>query len=72
MADAYALCSLTIRGLKSDSAVLCTKKMTFEMKEAETSNTLLLLPHCSTDAELPSTSESPIYQKVESCLQLLC
>lgn len=72
MADVYVLYSLTIRGLKSDSAVLCTKKTTFEIKDAETSNTLLLLPQCATAAELSSASESPIFQKVELDLQLLC
>lgn len=35
---------LTIRGDAEDSAVLCTKGSTYEMKEAETSNSLLLLP----------------------------
>ncbi|GIY49184.1 sister chromatid cohesion protein DCC1 [Caerostris darwini] len=35
---------LTIRGDAEDSAVICTKNSTFELKEAETSNSLLLLP----------------------------
>ncbi|GBO34238.1 Sister chromatid cohesion protein DCC1 [Araneus ventricosus] len=35
---------LTIRGDADDSAVLCTKSRTYELKEAETSNSLLLLP----------------------------
>ncbi|GBN04216.1 Sister chromatid cohesion protein DCC1 [Araneus ventricosus] len=35
---------LTIRGDAGDSAVLCTKSSTYELKEAETSNSLLLLP----------------------------
>ena len=38
--------SLSIRGLKSDSAVLCTDVESFELKEAETSNTLLIVPEC--------------------------
>ncbi|CAB4056075.1 DSCC1 [Lepeophtheirus salmonis] len=37
--------SLVIRGVPNDSAVLCTHSTTFEMKEAETSNTLLLTPN---------------------------
>jgi len=43
--------SLVIRGSKTDTAVLCTKDETFEVKGAETSNTLLLLPECSFTAD---------------------
>ncbi|UYV81963.1 DSCC1 [Cordylochernes scorpioides] len=35
---------LVIRGDPSDSAVLCTPDQTFDIKEAETSNSLLILP----------------------------
>ncbi|GFW80166.1 sister chromatid cohesion protein DCC1 [Trichonephila clavipes] len=35
---------LTIRGDPEDSAVICNKTTTFELKEAETSNSLLLMP----------------------------
>ncbi|XP_013396721.1 sister chromatid cohesion protein DCC1 isoform X2 [Lingula anatina] len=35
---------LTIRGDKTDSAVVCTNRKTFEIKEAETSNSVLILP----------------------------
>ena len=46
------LCSsLSVRGMKSDSAVLCTSDESFEMKEAETSNSLLLLPQCQFTAQ---------------------
>ncbi|XP_033644966.1 sister chromatid cohesion protein DCC1-like [Asterias rubens] len=40
--------SIIIRGEKSDSAVLCLDDKTYDIKEAETSNTLLMLPDCST------------------------
>ncbi|GFT07144.1 sister chromatid cohesion protein DCC1 [Nephila pilipes] len=35
---------LTIRGNAEDCAVICNKTSTFELKEAETSNSLLLMP----------------------------
>ena len=38
---------MTIRGDHQDEAVLCTDKATFDLKVAETSNSLLLVPHCS-------------------------
>ena len=45
------LCVLTLRvvlrGDRDDNAVLCTKDTTFELKVAETSNTLLLTPSLS-------------------------
>jgi len=49
---------LVIRGSETDSAVLCTANETFEIKEAETSNSLLILPHCSiTTSELDASNE---------------
>ena len=41
--------SLTVRGEKTDSVVVCTNNKTYEMREAETSNSLLLLPTCTTE-----------------------
>ena len=41
-----------IRGDKDESAVLCTSDKTFEMKEAETSNSMLILPHIQYGDEL--------------------
>lgn len=35
---------VVLRGERDDNAVLCTKDTTFELKVAETSNTLLLMP----------------------------
>jgi len=46
-----------LRGLQTDSAVLCTKDATFDVKVAETSNTLLLLQHLSVADELPSVAD---------------
>ncbi|KZC09132.1 Sister chromatid cohesion protein DCC1 [Dufourea novaeangliae] len=37
--------SLTFQGNKEDSVVLCTKSKTYEVKEAETSNSCLLVPN---------------------------
>jgi sister chromatid cohesion protein DCC1 len=36
--------SLIFRGTKDENAVLCTHNQTYDVKEAETSNSLLLLP----------------------------
>ena len=44
---ANSLCSgdiLTIRGQESENAVICSKDKTYDIKEAETSNSLLLVP----------------------------
>ena len=35
--------TLTVRGDESENAVICSKEKTFEIKEAETSNSLLLV-----------------------------
>ena len=40
------MCSVTIRGDHQDEAVLCTDKATFDLKMADTSNSLLLVPQC--------------------------
>jgi len=63
-------CSLSVRGLKSDSAVLCTRDESFEVKEAETSNSLLLLPHCQFTAQSLSGSAQPsaVNRQVHPCL----
>ena len=45
------ICSVAIRGDHQDEAVLCTDKATFDLKVAETSNSLLLVPHCSIPKE---------------------
>lgn len=38
--------TVTIRGEHQDEAVLCTDKVTFDLKMADTSNSLLLVPQC--------------------------
>ena len=38
---------VVLRGDRDDNAVVCTKDTTFELKVAETSNTLLLTPSLS-------------------------
>jgi len=48
---------LTMRGEAGDNSVLCSKTKTFEIKEAETSNSLLLLPELSFPDQI-SGSES--------------
>merc|ERR1719412_1959805 len=42
---------LVIRGDEADSAVLCSETKTYEIKEAETSNTFLLLDKISSSAD---------------------
>lgn len=43
--------SLVFRGTKDENAVLCTRSRTYDVKEAETSNSLLLLPDLKWPAE---------------------
>uniref|UniRef100_A0A6J0U1P2 Sister chromatid cohesion protein DCC1 n=1 Tax=Pogona vitticeps TaxID=103695 RepID=A0A6J0U1P2_9SAUR len=43
--------SLVIRGDREEHAVLCSKDKTYDMKIADTSNTLLFLPGCATPEE---------------------
>ncbi|XP_072855383.2 sister chromatid cohesion protein DCC1 isoform X1 [Pogona vitticeps] len=44
-------CRLVIRGDREEHAVLCSKDKTYDMKIADTSNTLLFLPGCATPEE---------------------
>eukprot|EP00057_Strongylocentrotus_purpuratus_P034022 XP_793636.4 PREDICTED: sister chromatid cohesion protein DCC1-like [Strongylocentrotus purpuratus] len=53
---------LIIRGDKTDHAVLCTDSKTYDLKVAETSNTLLVLKDCFTKDNLPS-GENRLHQK---------
>lgn len=48
---------ISIRGEEDDNAVLCTEKETFDIKEGETSNSLLLLPSCSLPDSLQGENE---------------
>ncbi|XP_005107055.1 sister chromatid cohesion protein DCC1 [Aplysia californica] len=55
--------SVTIRGDKNDGAVLVTDDKTYDFKEAETSNSMLLLPQLSFSSDLPSEGDQEIVQK---------
>jgi len=48
---------LTMRGDEGDNSVICSDKKTFEIKEAETSNSLLLVPQLSFPEQI-AVSES--------------
>ncbi len=45
--------NLLCRGEEEESVVLCTSTHTFDVKEAETSNSLLLLPDLSFPEHMP-------------------
>ncbi|XP_064456086.1 sister chromatid cohesion protein DCC1-like isoform X2 [Ornithodoros turicata] len=51
---------LTFRGRDDDTAVLCTNKCTFEVREAETSNSLLLVPDLILPAEMGSVDDNSL------------
>ena len=48
---------VTIRGGANDLAVLCTKSNTFDIKEQETSNGLLLLPMLKLPQDIEAKAE---------------
>ncbi|PIK42102.1 putative sister chromatid cohesion protein DCC1-like [Apostichopus japonicus] len=53
--------NLIIRGYKKESAVLCLDGVTFDLKEAQTSNTLLLLDKCFCSPEDFQENETDIH-----------
>lgn len=56
---------MVIRGDTEDGAVLCTGNETFDIKEAEISNSLLLVPGIEWSKDLPDTGEKEIkYREV--------
>ncbi|KAI0219466.1 Sister chromatid cohesion protein DCC1 [Lamellibrachia satsuma] len=55
--------SLVVRGEKTDQAVLCTKDQTYDIREAETSNTLLMMPQFDFPSQLESHSEPVILHR---------
>lgn len=63
---------LVIRGGNTDSAVLCTSNETFEMKEAETSNSMLILPQCSLTSEQLEKTNQPSAVCQQVVYQLCC
>ena len=48
---------ITLRGSSEDGAVLCTRNATFSVKEAETSNSLLLVPSLVLPTSLEKTGQ---------------
>jgi len=61
--------SVAIRGDHQDEAVLCSDKATFDLRVAETSNSLLLVPHCSLpkDEDFKSEVSPLVHREVSSC-----
>ncbi|XP_025111078.1 sister chromatid cohesion protein DCC1-like isoform X1 [Pomacea canaliculata] len=65
--DTDVLCALeagervVLRGDKDDTAVLCTKNKTFDLKEAELSNSMLLLENLSYGPDLPDEGPQEIH-----------
>ena len=60
------------RGQKTDKAVLCTKNKTFDIKEAETSNSLLIIPKLKFAEDISSElAERDIEDKEVFILHLL-
>ncbi len=60
----FVIFSICIRGDKGDYAVLCTGGKTYEVREAETSNTLLLSPDCLLPVQLNDHEETLVHKQV--------
>ncbi|ESP05567.1 hypothetical protein LOTGIDRAFT_208569 [Lottia gigantea] len=61
---------VVIRGDKEDGAVLCTLDKTYDIKEAETSNSLLIIPDLKFSQDLPSEGDVHLtFNQVTSVLQ---
>ncbi|XP_022088282.1 sister chromatid cohesion protein DCC1-like [Acanthaster planci] len=56
--------SVVIRGEKTDSAVLCLDAKTYDVKDTDTSNTLLILPACSTTNECKDSERQIVNRQV--------
>lgn len=65
-------CSVVFRGEKDESAVMCTKNRTYEVKIAETSNSLALVPEIlwSSDTNIASEDRTLSEKSVSYCLYL--
>jgi sister chromatid cohesion protein DCC1 len=60
----HILCSsLIFRGSKDENAVLCTHNQTYDVKEAETSNSLLLLPDLRWPAQIADQTGRMLEEK---------
>ena len=55
--------SIIIRGDKTESAVLCTQDKTYDMKEQETSNLLLLVPEMKAGPDLIEEGSTHVVDK---------
>lgn len=55
--------SLIFRGSKDENAVLCTHNQTYDVKEAETSNSLLLLPDLRWPAQIADQTGRMLEEK---------
>lgn len=55
--------SLIFRGTKDENAVLCTHNQTYDVKEAETSNSLLLLPDLRWPAQIDDQTGRMLEEK---------
>ncbi|KFM81496.1 Sister chromatid cohesion protein DCC1, partial [Stegodyphus mimosarum] len=55
---------LTIRGDLEDTAVICTENQTFEIKEVETSNSLLLMPELILPEKCQDKEEKVVEQNI--------
>ncbi|GCB80370.1 hypothetical protein scyTo_0018096 [Scyliorhinus torazame] len=62
--------SLTIRGDLDEHAVLCSEDKTFDLKMADTSNMLLIVPDCRTPNQLASDSSTD--QLIHCQVKSLC
>ena len=49
-----------VRGDKEDSAVLCTDGRTYEIKQGEVSNAMLLVPDLAAGSELPDAGQTEV------------
>ena len=69
---------LTIRGEETENAVMCSRDKTYDIKEAETSNSLLLVPSIvlpeavskSSSRSLSSSSVSGIFHKYLELIEI--
>ncbi|XP_064605372.1 sister chromatid cohesion protein DCC1-like isoform X2 [Liolophura sinensis] len=74
--DATVLSSLSqgdevvIRGGEEDYAVLCTANRTYDIKEADISNSLLLVPGCVTGKDLAGACDTADIRPLQVCSML--
>lgn len=62
---------MVIRGDKDEGAVLCTGSKTYDIKEAEISNSMLLVPGLVLGTDLQNEGEQDVkYKQVQKCFIL--